>query len=85
MSLTTYKVFAPLRCTMVFHVEAPKGSTHNEICNLVRREDLQDAELIEEWDDVKNSWNEDWYLDSVRPHDLVFIQDDWGIQVELTE
>ena len=81
---TTYKIIAPLRSSFVFSIEAEKGLTHNEICNLVSRDDLSGCIPIIDWGVIKDSWNDDWNaaysLDgrNVHPWDATSIEDEEG-------
>ena len=92
---TTYKIIAPLRSSFVFSIEAEKGLTHNEICNLVSNEDLSGCDPVIEWSEVKDSWYNEWnaccqsersfaenptYLD---PWEATCIEDEEGNEVPL--
>jgi len=83
----TYKFIAPYRSSMVFYLEAEKGLTHNELCNLVTSEELVDAEIVEDWDFVSESWYTDWNASCAKepkylhPFDATCIEDPDGNEV----
>ena len=78
---------APLRSSFVFCIEAEEGLTHNEICNLVSRDDLSKCEPIIDWGVIKDSWNDDWNAAyslerNVHPWDATYIEDESGNEIE---
>jgi len=84
---TTYILNAPLRSSFVFCIDAEEGLTHKEICNLVSRDDLANADIMVDWSDVKSSWEEDWNAathikGNVHPWDATYIEDESGNEIE---
>ena len=53
-----YELTAPYRSSMTFFIEAEEGLTHQEVCERVTDEDLENAEV--NWECIDDSWYDDW-------------------------
>ena len=54
----SYKVTAPYRSSMTFFINAEDGLTHQEVCERVTHEDLENA--VVNWECIEDSWFDDW-------------------------
>ena len=89
MTLTTYTVTAPFRTRMEFKVEAEKGLSHQEICNLVENEHLKEASIME--DEKERIWSWEAVVEEkyhfaygdfwVHPNEMTVIEDMEGNNV----
>ena len=53
-----YELTAPYRSSMTFFIEAEEGLTHQEVCERVTDEDLENAEV--NWECLDDSWYDYW-------------------------